>query len=205
MANRTIIFDLGKVLIDFSFDPFYDWIENHTNRTRKDVYKFLKENQLIKDYELGKISSKVFFESLKEFLNTDCSVEFLKELWNDIFSPIEENIELLKELFLNKEKYKIQLGLLSNTNDEHIKYLEKHYDIFSLFDAKVFSYQVHLEKPQKEIYEYTLNLLKTKPVVTLFIDDKIENVEGAKELNIHSIHYQPHINLKNIINSFIKY
>jgi len=54
MANRTIIFDLGKVLIDFSFDPFYDWIENHTNRTRKDVYKFLKENQLIKDYELGK-------------------------------------------------------------------------------------------------------------------------------------------------------
>jgi len=41
--------------------------------------------------------------------------------------------------------------------------------------------------------------------VTLFIDDKIENVEGAKQLGIHSIHYQPHINLKNIINSFIKY
>ncbi|GIX42736.1 MAG: haloacid dehalogenase [Leptospiraceae bacterium] len=199
MIINTIIFDLGKVLLDFDFNPFYNWIENHTPYSKKDVLNFLKQNHLIKNYELGYISTKEFFTILKDYLRTSYSIEHLQNLWNRIFSIIDKNYFLLQELYYNKQKYNLKLALLSNTNESHKIFIEKHFVIFSYFDYKIFSFEIHLEKPEPEIYQYTLDLLNTKPENTIFIDDKLENIEGAKSIGIHSIHYKPTLDLKNIL------
>ena len=102
-----------------------------------------------------------------------------------MFKPNKPLIGLIRKL---KKKYKI--AVLSNTGAPHINYLEKKYNIFSIFDAKIYSYKVKQRKPGKEIYNLTLKRLSVKPSEAVFIDDRIENVEGAKKLGIHGIHFK---------------
>jgi len=56
-----------------------------------------------------------------------------------------------------------------------------------MFDVLVFSCKEGFRKPEKEIYEITLNRLNTQPGETLFIDDRIENIRGAESLGIQTI------------------
>jgi FMN phosphatase YigB (HAD superfamily) len=53
----------------------------------------------------------------------------------------------------------------------------------------VWSYQLGMAKPDPEIYRYTLDKLGVQPAETLFIDDKIDNVEAAQALGIQILLY----------------
>ncbi len=191
MQIKSILFDLGKVLLDFDFDPFYKWIEKNSNKKKSEVIQYLLKNQLLSKFESGIITEEEFFSYLKNFLKVDVSLHFLQKLWNEIFNPIQENLELLYHLYNNKDFYQLKIFLLSNTNVTHKEYIEKKYSFFNVFDECFFSYQIYLQKPDKRIYYYVLNKIGYKPEEVVFIDDKIENVVSAKKIGMHTIHYQP--------------
>lgn len=81
----------------------------------------------------------------------------------------------------------IRLALLSNMPLELKDYLVKNLDLFSRFDHLVFSCDVRRVKPEPEIYQHCLSLLRLSPKEVLFLDDKPENVEGASNLGIPSL------------------
>ena len=51
-----------------------------------------------------------------------------------------------------------------------------------VLDGKVISYQVHMAKPNSDIYEYTAEKFGINPQETLFIDDYLPNIEGARKV-----------------------
>jgi len=53
----------------------------------------------------------------------------------------------------------------------------------------VWSYQLHMAKPDPEIYRYVLKELGTLPDETLFLDDKLVNIQAARALGIRAIHF----------------
>jgi putative hydrolase of the HAD superfamily len=57
------------------------------------------------------------------------------------------------------------------------------------FDVLVWSYQLHIAKPDPAIYRHTLEQLGTRPEETLFIDDKRVNIEAAQALNIKAVEF----------------
>src|SRR3954454_6450290 len=75
----------------------------------------------------------------------------------------------------------LKTGLLSNS------WSTAHYNrelLLELFDATVISAEVHLHKPQPEIYELTAQRLEVDPSECLFVDDLKENGEGAEPVGI---------------------
>jgi len=65
-------------------------------------------------------------------------------------------------------------------------FIDQNYEIF---DYKVFSCEEGTAKPEPELYNILLNKVKVPAQQTLFIDDKIENIETAKNLNMNAVQY----------------
>ena len=82
------------------------------------IYKLIK-CRIITSYEKGQISSVDFYKKIINILSLkNLSFEKFSFIWNDIFSPIKETIELINSLSKNYE-----LAILSNTNQLHFDYL----------------------------------------------------------------------------------
>ena len=81
--------------------------------------------------------------------------------------------------------------MLSNTEETTIKFLSGRFPrLFAVFgDRLALSYEMRHKKPDHYVYERALELTKTKPENTAYIDDKIEYVEAARKLGMHGIQY----------------
>jgi len=140
--------------------------------------------------EIGKISDQDFRDELRKLTGLNIKDEVLDKTWNQIIGDYPpDRIELLKAI---KPNYK--LYLLSNTNNIHFKfYIQKFkkefgYDFISLFDETYWSFKIGCRKPDDEPYQYVIDKNNLAPEETLFIDDSIQNIEAARNLNIKTVH-----------------
>ena len=83
----------------------------------------------------------------------------------------------------------IKLAALSNVIRSHSQVNDEK-GIYRLFDVRILSYKVGLKKPDPRIYQLTLKKLGTKPEETIFIDNKLQNVEVARNLGFDGIYYK---------------
>ena len=81
------------------------------------------------------------------------------------------------------------LYVLSNMQFASIDYLQKHHDIWDLFEGLVISCRINKVKPEKAIYEHLLNAHSLKASETVFIDDMTENLAAAAKLGIQTIQF----------------
>ena len=75
--------------------------------------------------------------------------------------------------------------MLSNLRKLDFEWFETQYDIIN-FDKLYLSYEMHLVKPNKDIYERMIKDLNTEVENIYFFDDNQENVNIAKELGINA-------------------
>ena len=80
-------------------------------------------------------------------------------------------------------------AILSNMGDDVLASVEREFDWIHRFDVLVWSYQVHMVKPDPAIYRYTLAKLGTRPEETLFIDDRAVNVEAALAVGMKALKF----------------
>jgi len=78
-------------------------------------------------------------------------------------------------------------AILSNIGDTVQQAMERELQWFSRFDVLVWSYQLHMAKPDLAIYRYALEKLGANPEESLFIDDREVNVEAAAALGIKAL------------------
>ena len=184
---KTIIFDFGGVILDI--DPQIT-IKEFQKMGFKDVAKtnskeFIED--IIRKFERGIYTPEVFRKKLRAFLELDVSDQKLDDAWNALIYDIPaERIEVLEQV---KKNY--QMLLLSNSNEIHydlyvrdlqLRFGYREFD--ELFDKSYFSFDVHLSKPDPEVYEFIMNQHDLKPSETLFIDDNEENIAAASKLGL---------------------
>ncbi len=109
---------------------------------------------------------------------------------------VEENVKLVEKLSL-----KYDLGVISNANDNYKRYLEQK-DILKFFKTITLSEMIGFRKPDKEIFEITLEQMDLKPEEVVFIDDMEENIEVASALKINTILYENTTQLRERLLSF---
>jgi putative hydrolase of the HAD superfamily len=78
------------------------------------------------------------------------------------------------------------LGILSNMPHEFLAWARKSMPVFSLPHMGLFSCEVSLIKPEKEIYQKLLSLLGVTPPELVFFDDNAENIKAAVSLGIRA-------------------
>ena len=194
---KAIIFDIGNVICTFDKNLLITKISRYTNKSTQELTVLYEESNLLDLYQVGAISSNVFFERMTELCNLEIPKEAFIEAFTNIFSPITPTIKLVKKL---KKNYK--LGLSSDTNEWTFEYLIKHIEILNLFEAVSLSFKVKARKPDPKIYYDCLQKLKLKPHECVFIDDKKENADKATELGMFGIHYTSHNQLLKSLKSF---
>lgn len=92
--------------------------------------------------------------------------------------------ELVKKL---KENYRVVL--LTNQNALAQKLFSKKFGFGSLFDDQIVSGEVGMKKPDTNLFAYVSKKFGVKPNNIIFVDDKLENVESAKQAGLNAIQF----------------
>jgi putative hydrolase of the HAD superfamily len=86
------------------------------------------------------------------------------------------------------------LSLLGDDDEQRGEDLNKHrictFGLDEFFDAFLSSCWLGLRKPARRFYDRALGISEARPQESVLIDDRLQNLEPAKALGIHAIHYQ---------------
>jgi putative hydrolase of the HAD superfamily len=180
---QTLIFDFGDVFINLDKQGA---MQNAQNLFNLDAFdRDMTETNIL--YETGNISTLDFIAFYKlKFPNLNESD--IISAWNYIIRDFPKyRLDFLKALSQKKE---YQLMLLSNTNNMHIEFVKNtvpfYQDFKNCFDVFYLSQEIHLRKPNADIFEFVLQENGLKSNNCLFIDDTKENTDTAKTLGFNT-------------------
>ena len=135
--------------------------------------------------DLGEVTQDQFNEYILDILQMPGENKYLIEkIINEDFYIDEE---LLKKIIGMRRDYK--MGLISNYSNELRKKIENEWAFKSAFDEIIISCEVCLIKPDPEIFNLMLDRLGVRADESVFIDDRIKNIDGAKKMGFHTIFY----------------
>lgn len=187
----TIIFDLGMVIINLDMEATINQFREIFGSSYEAVMEELNEEGFFNDYETGRISTKEFTSTLSNKSKGVASEQDIADAWNAMLldiPPIRFEI-----LMWAKENYNTYC--LSNTNELHIDWinamLQKEFKLDNLdpyFHKVYLSHEMHLRKPDEEIFETLINKHNLLPAKTVFIDDTAGHLDGADKVGLYSYH-----------------
>ena len=183
---RTIIFDMGKVIIPFDFKLAYEKLGPRCKYSPAEIPERLRPHDLVQRLESGAVEPRQFLKELSVILDLDCTYEDFCDIFGSIFYPDT----LVPEEFLVALRQNYRLLLLSNTNAIHFDFLERQYPILKQFHEHVLSYRVGAMKPDPRIYRAAIMAAKCEPGECFFTDDIPAYVEGAKSHGMEGVVFQ---------------
>lgn len=194
----AVVFDIGRVLIDFSFDRAFNAAAVFAKLPPKEIRSRLfgegdfagmdRERDVV-EFECGRIDAKEFHARVERQL--DCKIPYASfvEAWNCIFTgEIEPTLEILNKL----HRQGMKVGILSNTNQLHMDYLRQRMPVFGALDHVYASHEIGIRKPDAESYLHVLKSMNVDAHRTAFVDDLPDNIAAAQKIGMHAIHATHH-------------
>ncbi len=183
---KNIVFDLGSVLMQFNPLEYLEKFE-FGEKTKKTLYKIIFKSRDWIEYDRGiyRHNTDLIKKIVKENPDLENEIKLvLQKDWVKMHTIKRDTAEFLKEL--KEQGFKIYI--LSNISEDTYKFVSQ-FDFFSLVDGGVYSCEVHICKPDIEIYEKLLEKYNLQAKETIFIDDIFDNVKSANELGINAIQF----------------
>lgn len=185
---QAIVFDLGKVLLDFDYARLARNMEEHCGISFEELLGLLNQSQLLHRYETGLLTSQAFFEEVKRASKFRYDFAKFEPLFADIFTPIPEMIELQQRLQRNG----VPTYIFSNTNEIAVNHIRRTFPFFRDFSGYIFSCEQRCMKPDPRIYEIVEKSSRCRGPEILYIDDRPDNVETANQRGWQTIlHVDP--------------
>jgi len=188
---KNIVFDLGGVLVDLDFKSAINGLQKAGFANVKEQLQTFDREGIFQKFELGEMTAEEFRSAIRENSTVTLTDEEVDALWNLMLLEIpREKLELILDL---RGKYMVYL--LSNTNSIHWDYVCKNafnyrgFRVSDYFEKTFLSFEMHLAKPDKAIFEKMLEDANLLAEETLFIDDSEANCKAAAEVGIHAHHY----------------
>lgn len=183
-AIKAVIFDWGGVLIDDPAPGLIKYFVKELNVTKEQYVQ--AHSKFHDDFQRGVITEKVFWESVCRELDT--ALPKSQSLWADafidVYSPKKEVFDLAKALKASGYK----TGFLSNTEMPGYEFFHK--QGYDMFDVMLFSCLEKLIKPSRQIYQNAVERLEVQPAQAVFIDDKADYAQGAREAGLNAIQFE---------------
>lgn len=186
---KNIIFDLGGVIINLDEKRTIESFAKVSRQSSAVVQQNILSFNSYKQFEKGLISPDAFRKAVSDEFGIAAKDDIIDDCMNAMLLDIPiERISLLESL-----RNTSRLFLLSNTNHIHYTCFNKilkgsigvdRLDVF--FEKAYYSHLVHMRKPDTEIFEMVLSDNQLKASETLFLDDNLSNLEGAKHLGINT-------------------
>ena len=200
---KNIIFDLGGVILNINYELTSKSFENLGGFEFENLYSQAKQKNIFNQLETGEISPSIFRSELKKLMGFNVSDEKFDQSWNAMLLDLPiKRLELIKSLGFSYNTF-----LLSNTNEIHIKAFKQiinekigYSNFVSCFKKCYYSSEIGLRKPNLACFNYVLKQNNLIAQETLFIDDSIQHIEGAKKAGLKTYHLK---NEEELVTSFV--
>ena len=198
---NDIIFDFGGVIINIEYKDTINAFKDLGVKNFDSMYSQSKQSRLFNQLETGHISKKNFIKKIKCFMPVNTPNEKIISAWNAMIKDIpQKTIDYLIEL--KSKGYRI--FLLSNTNEIHMEEAMKSWNKNNytkpekIFNKIYLSYKIGMRKPNKEIFNFICDKENLDPSKTLFIDDSIQHIKGAKSIGLSTHHLLNQVDLYSL-------
>jgi putative hydrolase of the HAD superfamily len=187
---RAVLFDYGLVLSGPP-DPIA-WRRMGTilNATHPELHTAYWRHR--DDYDLGVLNGLSFWRNVGADLAhppTDAELAQLLQADVDLWTqPNQPMIDWAAAL----QSAGISTGILSNMGDAMEAGIIARLPWIARFSNCTFSHRLGIVKPDERIYRHAIAALGQPAEATLFIDDRVENVEAARATGLHAIQYSSH-------------
>ncbi|WP_165779288.1 HAD family hydrolase [Brumimicrobium salinarum] len=207
METKNIILDLGGVILNIDYNKTIEAFKKLGIKNFQELYTQAQQSEVFDAFEKGLISADEFLDFLKNILPSTVERNQIIDAWNMML------LDLPKErlTFLTTLKQNYNLVLLSNTNTIHLDHFAKELkakhqidSLDSFFKKTYFSCNMGMRKPDQEIFKEVCKDSNFNPSETIFIDDSIQHVEGAKEAGIKAHHLNTEdLDIIQLLNSLL--
>jgi putative hydrolase of the HAD superfamily len=184
-STDVLLFDLGRVVLDISFDQVMRVWAGHAGCAPADLAGRFVVNDHFRDHEIGRIDDAAFFASLRASLGIGITDEQFLEGWNAIFAG---EIPGIAEQ-LARAGQRMPLYAFSNTNPPHVEHFSKVYaDVLGHFREIFLSSTIGFRKPDLEAYDHVVKAIGVPASRIVFFDDSADNIAGARAYGLNAVH-----------------
>lgn len=186
MMIKTIIFDLGNVLINWEPEHLYRKIFEDEQEMQHFLTHICTSDWNVQQ-DAGRPIQDANALLIQQYPHYKKEIEAFYGRWTEMLGgAIEGTVEILKQL---KTGQKYRLYALTNWSAETFPHAIERYEFLQWFEGIVVSGDEKMIKPQAEFYQIILDRYDIDPSTAVFIDDSLKNVVGAKEVGIDAIHF----------------
>lgn len=194
---KNIVFDLGGVLIDFTLLGDFD----HLFKDQLTKDRFMKAtlgSKIWPEYDRGVMSHD---EIVDAFVANDPGIEEeIRNVFDDLDGIVRPR-RFIETLIGYVREQGFNVYALSNMPKRVKEDCEEAFSFLSLMDGHLFSYDAKCIKPDAIIYQKLLEKFDLKAEECFFVDDIMENIEGAKQVGMPGMKYTTYYEVKEKIGS----
>lgn len=179
----AVVFDLGKVLVDFDYAIAARRIAARGDVTLPQIAQYIAQSPLFAHYETGAITTWEFYAEVCRVTGFRGDLAEFSACFADIFFPIEPMIQL--QAVLRRRGLKVYV--FSNTNELAVDHIRRHFPFYGDFDGYILSYQHGVMKPAPGLYEVVERESGRRGAEILYLDDRPENIAAGAARGWHVI------------------
>ena len=171
----AIVFDLGKVLVDFDYTIAARRIAARSTQPPENLHSFLSSSPALVQYETGILTRREFFDQVRDATGFLGDMDEFGQFFADIFTEIPPMIALHAEL----RGRGFKTYIFSNTNDLAVEHIRRSFPFFQQFDGYILSYEIKAMKPDAPIYAALEQMSGRRGADIIYLDDRQENIAAG--------------------------
>jgi epoxide hydrolase-like predicted phosphatase len=186
MVIRAVVWDLGGVLVRTEDFAPRQALARRFGMSRTELEDLVFSDGSGKRAQLGEVSIEQHWENLRQrfALTAEEMEDFREAFWGGD----RVDLDLVDTIRALRTSYKT--GLLSNGFSNLRQVVTEAWNFADAFDEMIISSEVGLVKPDPRIYRLALERLGVAAPEAVFLDDFPQNIEGARAVGMHAVHFQ---------------
>ncbi len=185
---RAVIFDLGKVLLDFDYMRAASTLAPHSDLSPAEFKRVVDQSPLLHRYESGRMTTAEFVAEVRRLTGFRGPDDLFHGTFGDIFAEIPEMVALQRRL----AGQGVPTYVFSNTNELAVTHIRRQFPFFSGFTGYIYSYEARSMKPDPGIYVSLEKLTGLQGSDLLYLDDRAENIAHGAERGWRTILHADH-------------
>jgi FMN phosphatase YigB (HAD superfamily) len=198
MTPQVLYFDLGNVLLSFSHERMYRQMAEVVGVSPETLVRVIfgsgEAAGVLVQLETGRLTTEEYFEFVRRAVGKRPDPQRLATAVCDIFAPIDETWEIVRGLAAAGHR----MAILSNTNPLHWAFVtDGRFPLVanigqpgSPFAWAILSCEAGAMKPDRAIYDAAIERAGVAASEIFFVDDRPENVVGARAVGIDAVRYE---------------
>jgi epoxide hydrolase-like predicted phosphatase len=185
MTITTVLWDLGGVLVRTEDPHQRQQLAVRLGISRHELERLVFNGESGDRAQRGEIDIQEHWENIRRLFGLDEAAlrEFQSLFWGG------DRVDYQLVDFIRSLRGNYKSGLLSNAFSDLREVVSTVWKFADVFDEMVISSEVGLVKPDPAIYRLALERLRSEPQQAVFLDDMLANVDGAKAVGMHAIHF----------------